>query len=109
MTDIQDLLMAFLAGAVLGALFFVGLWWTVRKGVASERPALWFFGSLLLRTILILAGFYVVSQGHWSRLVACLVGFFLARAVVVKRLARAPTEEEPTHLQQEADNASQPR
>ena len=39
-----------LAGALLGAFFFGGLWWTVQKGVASERPALWFLGSLLLRT-----------------------------------------------------------
>ena len=109
MTDILDLAVPFLAGVVLGVLFLVGLWWTVGKGVVSENPALWFFGSMLLRTILILVGFYVVSEGHWSRLVACLVGFFLARFAVVKRLVRAPAEQEPHHLQQEADNASKPR
>ena len=43
---------------LLGALFFGGLWWTVRKGVSSTQPALWFFGSLLLRTSIALAGFY---------------------------------------------------
>jgi F1F0 ATPase subunit 2 len=30
------------AGLLLGAIFFGGLWWTVRKGVSSKRPALWF-------------------------------------------------------------------
>ena len=45
-------------GLVLGAVFFGGLWWTVRKGVASPRPALWFVGSMLLRTGVVLAGFY---------------------------------------------------
>ena len=50
MSDILALALAFLAGALLGAFFFGGLWWTVQKGVASERPALWFLGSLLLRT-----------------------------------------------------------
>ena len=35
---------------LLGAFFFGGLWWTVQKGVTSETPALWFLGSLLLRT-----------------------------------------------------------
>ena len=41
----------FVAGALLGAFFFGGLWWTVQKGVTSEQPALWFLGSLLLRTV----------------------------------------------------------
>ena len=108
MTDLQGLALPFLAGILLGAVFFVGLWWTVQKGLASETPAVWFIGSLLLRTILMLAGFYVVSQARWSRLVACLLGFFLARLVVMKRLARVPADEEQTQLQPEADRAPQP-
>ena len=40
------------------------------QGVSSQRPALWFFGSLLLRTSIALAGFYFVSGGHWERLLA---------------------------------------
>ena len=100
MSDILALALALLAGALLGAFFFGGLWWTVQKGVTSERPALWFLGSLLLRTSLVLAGFYLASQGHWSRLVACLLGFLIARVIVVKRLTRAPAEE-PTQLEEE--------
>jgi len=91
MSNVVPLLAAVLAGATLGALFFGGLWWTVRKGLASDRPALWFFGSTLLRTGLVLAGFYFLSSGDWRKLVACLVGFFIAR-IVVMRLTRAPTE-----------------
>ena len=49
------------AGLLLGAIFFGGLWWTVSKGVSSERPALWFFGSMLLRMSIALAGFYFVG------------------------------------------------
>ena len=52
MSDTLALALAFLAGALLGVFFFGGLWWTVQKGVASETPALWFLGSLLLRTSL---------------------------------------------------------
>ncbi|MGP0066527.1 MAG: ATP synthase subunit I [Isosphaeraceae bacterium] len=100
MSDSLALLLAFLAGALLGVFFFGGLWWTVQKGVKSETPALWFLGSLLLRTSLILAGFYVAAQGHWSRLVACILGFLFARAIVVKRLTRAPAQE-PTQLEEE--------
>ena len=74
--------LAGLAGGFLGAIFFGGLWWTVRQGVSSSRPALWFLGSGLLRTSIVLAGFYFVCGSQWKRLVACLVGFVLARVVV---------------------------
>ena len=105
MSDVLELPLALLAGALLGAVFFGGLWSTVHKGVTSEKPALWFLGSLLLRTSMILAGFYVVSQGHWSRLVACLIGFLIARVIVVKWLTRAPAEP-PTPLEKETGNAT---
>jgi F1F0 ATPase subunit 2 len=71
------------AGAVLGAIFFGGLWWTIRNGVTSVRPALWFLGSLLLRMSVTLLGFYFVAGGRWQRLVACLMGFIVARFVVM--------------------------
>ncbi len=59
-------------------------------------PALWFIVSLLLRLGVILAGFYFVAHHHWSRLVMCLLGFLIARVVVVKRLTREPAEEPPS-------------
>ena len=104
MSDTLALALAILVGAVLGALFFGGLWWTVQKGLASETPALWFLGSLVLRTGLTVAGFYFVAQGEWSRFVACLLGFLIARVIVVKWLTRAPAEE-PTPLKKETSHA----
>ena len=104
MSDLLPLALAFVAGAFLGAIFFGGLWWTVQKGTSSETPALWFLGSLLVRTSLILAGFYLVSRNHWSLLIACLLGFLIARVLVVKRLMREPTEE-PTPLEEESNSA----
>lgn len=109
MNDKLALALALVAGALLGVLFFGGLWWTVRKGVKSERPAILFLGSLLLRTGVILAGFYFVAQGNWTRLAACLLGFLIARVFVVRRLARpsaalVPTNE-PTPCEQEAGHA----
>ena len=50
MNETLSLVLALVTGVLLGAIFFGGLWWTVRKGVSSKRPALWFLGSLLLRT-----------------------------------------------------------
>lgn len=102
MNEILSLVSALAAGLLLGAMFFGGLWWTVRKGVSSTRPACWFFGSLLLRTGVTLAGFYWVSDGHWEGLLGCLVGFILARPIVT-RLTRFT--EKPAHLAQEAGHA----
>jgi F1F0 ATPase subunit 2 len=87
-SEILRLALALVTGVLLGAIFFGGLWWTVRKGVSSKQPALWFLGSVLLRTGIALAGFYFVARGHWERWLVCLLGFIMAR-VIVTRLARA--------------------
>ena len=84
MNDALSLAPAMAAGILLGVIFFGGLWWTVRKGFSSKQPALWFFGSLLLRISIALAGFYFVSGGHWARLLVCLLGFILARLIVTR-------------------------
>ena len=84
MNEVLMLGLAGVAGLLLGGIFFGGLWWTVRKGVSSNRSALWFLGSLLLRTGVVVAGFHVVSDGDWRRLLACLVGFAVARFVVIR-------------------------
>jgi F1F0 ATPase subunit 2 len=89
MHETPALMLALLAGCLLGTMFFGGLWWTVRKCVSSRLPAAWLLGSLLLRTALTLAGFHFAAQGDWRRLLACLLGFFLAR-VAATRLPRAP-------------------
>ena len=91
MHETLSLGLAWVAGGVLGAMFFGGLWLTVRKGVSSRQPALWFGGSLLLRMSLALAGLYVVAGGQWDRLLVCLLGFVMAR-LVVTWLTRASSE-----------------
>ena len=75
-------LLAGLAGMVLGAIFYGGLWWTVRRGLSARIPALWFGCSLLLRLGLVAAGFHLVGAGDWQRLLSCLIGFMLARIPV---------------------------
>lgn len=87
MNETLTLVLAWIAGGALGAIFFGGLWWTVRKGLVSSKPALWVFSSLLLRMGFTVTGFYFVSGGDWQRLLACLVGFVMVRQIVT-RLAR---------------------
>ena len=81
MSSVLAFVLALLGGVLLGVVFFGGLWWTVIRGVSSPRPALWFFGSMLLRTSVTLAGFYFVGREDWQRWLLCLLGFVLARLV----------------------------
>ena len=78
-----------LAGILLGGFFFGGLWWTIRSRSPSQWSGLLFSASFLLRMTVAVTGFYVVSHGEWRKLLACLVGFLLAR-IAVTRLIRLP-------------------
>jgi F1F0 ATPase subunit 2 len=91
MSETQTLMLAWVEGGLLGAIFFGGLWWTVRKGLSSTQPALWFFGSLMLRMSTASTGFYFASGGDWQRLLLCLLGFVMA-SLLVRRLTRPSRE-----------------
>lgn len=89
-------------GALLGVFFFAGLWWTVRKLGSTKRVAPWFLGSMLLRTSLVLLGFYFILGDDWKRLLAGLLGFVIAR-LIVTRLTRVA--EQSRQLAQRAGHA----
>jgi F1F0 ATPase subunit 2 len=81
------LLLALLEGALLGVFFFAGLWWTVRKIESSKQVALLFLGSMLLRTSVVILGFYFILGDNWQRLLAGLLGFLIVR-IIVTRITR---------------------
>lgn len=99
------LVLAGFAGAALGAFYFGGLWWTVRKSLAASQPALWVLGSLLLRMGVTMSGFYGVSGGDWQRLLGCLAGFVMAR-LIVTRLTRLSPENQTGKPLEKARHAS---
>ncbi|MDA3834687.1 MAG: ATP synthase subunit I [Spirochaetales bacterium] len=84
MNEMVILILAAGAGILLGVFFFGGLWWTVRKCVSSRNPAPLVLSSMVLRTGVILTGFYFISSGHWDRLLLCLLGFIIARFIVTR-------------------------
>jgi F1F0 ATPase subunit 2 len=91
MSDILSPLLALaaVAGVLLGAVFFGGLWWTVRRGLASPYHGLWFIGSMLLRTGIVATGFYsllALPADSWKILLAALLGFLLARGAATRFL-----------------------
>ena len=79
--------LALLTGALLGAFFFAGLWWTVRKLQSAKMVWLLFLGSLLLRSGVVILGFYFILGDSWQNLALGLIGFTLAR-IIVTRLTR---------------------
>ena len=101
MSEISTLILALLAGLLLGAMFFGGLWWTIQRGVSSKQPVVWFLGSLLLRTTIAVAGFYFISRGDWRRLLSCLLGFVLAR-IFIMWFTRAPSDKRTRMIEEGA-------
>jgi F1F0 ATPase subunit 2 len=78
-----------IVGMGIGAFYFIGLWWTVRRLPAVRIPALWTFGSFMVRTAACITVFYLAMQGRWENLLMCLAGFTLARLWLVRRLKPA--------------------
>ncbi len=76
------------AGFAMGCLYFSTLWWTVKRMGTIERPAMLFLGSFVMRTGLVLAGFFILAGGRWQRLVIGLFGFLVARFVIVNYYRR---------------------
>ncbi len=83
MNEILILLFVLMIGSLLSLVFFCGLWWTIQKALSSNQPALWFVCSLLLRTVIVLVGFYLIGQDNWKRLVVCVFGFYMTRLILL--------------------------
>ncbi len=80
-----------LGGVFLGLLFFGGLWLTIKYAVKARNAGPWFVLSMLLRTALVLAGFYLIAQGEFAAFLACLLGFILSRMMVIKKIRSLKT------------------
>ncbi len=86
MNQVVHLILAFTAGLAVGLFYFGGLWLTVQRLSQARHPGVLAAASMLVRTGLTLLAFYLIMAGRWERLLACLVGFFLMRLVLVRRL-----------------------
>jgi F1F0 ATPase subunit 2 len=84
MSELLRLLLALAGGIALGAVFFGGLWWTVRASLTSRRAGLWFAGSFVLRTSVVVAGFCLIGRGRWELILASLLGFTATRWTVTR-------------------------
>jgi F1F0 ATPase subunit 2 len=83
MMSIFKIIWLIAAGGFLGAFFFLGLSWTISRGLNSKFAALWFPASLLVRLSVTLGGLYLVSSCQFERLSLCLLGFIASGCVAV--------------------------
>jgi F1F0 ATPase subunit 2 len=86
--------LAFTAGALLGTVYFGGLWLTARRLAHSRRPAMLAVGSYVVR--LFVAGLvltWAARQGLAPALSA-LAGFLVVRAAAVRRAGAPPRSAE---------------
>ncbi len=79
-------------GFVTGALYFQGLWLTV-KGIDAKRA--WtarFLGSFVVRASVVVIVFYLLMGNDWRRVFALTLGFLVARHIMVKRIKELPAD-----------------
>ena len=82
------LILSFSSGMALGAFYFLSLWKTLQKITDAPSPGFVMLRSYLIRTSVVLAGFYLVMDGHWQRAVAALLGFVVMRMILTRRLGK---------------------
>ena len=80
-----QLVMAVVAGLLLGTFYYGGLWWTVRQVQSAQRPGLLFTASFITRTLVVIGGFFLVTRGDGLLILVCLVAFIGVRMVLTRR------------------------
>jgi F1F0 ATPase subunit 2 len=88
MTDVVYLIASLAAGAILGIVYFRGLWQTVLQLPDFKRPVWTMSWSFVARVGIVMSGFYFIMQGHLERLAIAMAGFILARQILVRRFGR---------------------
>ena len=72
-------------GFCLGLGYFSFLWLTVERLPRTKHPVLLMVGSGLARLGVALLGLYVLIWDYWPNLMVALLGFLLARTVLIAR------------------------
>lgn len=82
MNDLLSITTGLAGGLLLGGFFFGGLWWTLRRALASPTAGLWFAASYLVRFAVLAGGLYVLAHGEVTRGLAACAGLIVARLAV---------------------------
>ena len=80
--DIAALVVPAAVGGLLGVAYFGALWLGLRRLPRVAQPGRWLALGAALRLAALLPALYLVMDGRWERLVACLLGFVATRLVL---------------------------
>ncbi len=78
------LLTDFILGSVLGVFFFGGLWLTVRRLEEFQHPVVVTLGSFIVRTAVVVGGFYLMLDRGWQGVAVGLLGFLIVRMILIR-------------------------
>ncbi|MGL5989458.1 N-ATPase subunit AtpR [Cetobacterium sp.] len=77
------MLLAFIGGIFLGFLFFYSLDFGIKGSEKFKNSSLFIFLASLIRIIVLLVGFYYLSQNSGRNFFAALVGALASRIYIV--------------------------
>jgi F1F0 ATPase subunit 2 len=86
----------FIVGLALGLFYFAGLWLTLSRLTQTGNLALLCLASFAGRMMVLIGGIYLISNGQWQRIAACLAGVVLMRVLLTRHLA--PRTAPATHV-----------
>jgi len=87
-------------GFIVGILYFQGLWLTISRYSGSKYLGGKLLVSFLIRLTLAIGIFYYFMQDDWQRLILQLIGFLVARQVMIRRV-RQPSPAAKPHMKSE--------
>ena len=91
---------SFIAGGLIGAFYFGGLWLTVKRIPASGNPHLLLVSSFFLRMAVTLTAFYALISWGWQAMAAALLGVLLIRQVLIRIKGRKIRQPAPIDNEQ---------
>jgi F1F0 ATPase subunit 2 len=83
MNAILYLLIALPLGFLLGIFYFANLWLTVRQIPTTPWPFRLILLSFMSRITITILGLYLIMDGNWERVLIALLGFLLARSILM--------------------------
>lgn len=83
---LQKILLPIAGGMMLGCFHFGGLWFTLQKFCTTKFNGLIFVVSFLLRSLVTIAGVFILGNGEWIGMIACLGGILIVRKIFILRI-----------------------
>ncbi|MEE4607757.1 MAG: ATP synthase subunit I [Desulfobacteraceae bacterium] len=88
MTKLPELCLALAWGLLLGAYYFGGLWWTVRRLPGRARPGRLLLASFGLRLVPVMLGLALLLERGPAPMAVALGGLVAVRIALTRRIAR---------------------